>query len=211
MEAAEARPGYELWRPNREKPESQQTKAIVAFLFLVSAGVGFVIAIGGWTRLEGGGIIALLYVGLYVLFAYLVARWNRGVLPVGAALAIVLAIFAVLATPGWFDRTGTGFDAPLLPEELLGLLTLVLIPLQIALIAFGMIGFNQEWQVEEERPIGGVPPGGGLPGEGPAGPGGPPGGEPLTPSPQTTPMPDAPPAPPQQQPPLQTPPPGPAA
>src|SRR5919109_2055973 len=179
MEAGEARPGYELWRPNREKPESQQTKAIVAFLFLLSAAVGFVITVGGWARLEGGGLIALLYVALYVLFAFLVARWNRGVLPVGAALAIVLAIFAALATPGWFDRTGSGFDAPLLPEELLGLLTLVLIPLQIALIAFGMIGFNQEWHVEEERPIGGEPPEGSER-EGPGGPG----GEPVTPSPE---------------------------
>jgi hypothetical protein len=205
MEAAEARPGYELWRPNREKPESEQTKVIIAFLFLLSAGVGFVITIGGWTRLEGGGLIALLYVALYVLFGFLVMRWNRGVLPVGAALAIVLAIFAALATPGWFDRTGSGFDAPLLPEELLGLLTLILIPIQIALIAFAMIGFNQEWHVEEERPIGGMPPGGEQPDAGPGGSGGPdepggPGGEPAPPAPQPSP-----------QPPLQTPPPGPAA
>jgi hypothetical protein len=216
MEAGEVRPGYELWRPNREKPESQQTKAIVTFLLLVSAGVGFVITIGGWTRLEGGGAIALLYVALYLLFAFFVARWNRGVLPVAAALAIVLVIFSALATPGWFNRTGSGFDAPLLPEELLGLLTLVLIPLQIALIAFGMIAFNQEWQVEEERPIGGVPPEGDEPGAGPGGPG----GEPVTPEPQPSPTPEAPPPPeappgpqppPQQQPPLQTPPPGTAA
>jgi hypothetical protein len=201
MEEAEARPGYELWRPNREKPESQQTKAIVAFLFLLSAAVGFVITIGGWARLEGGGMIALLYVALYVLFGYLVTRWNRGVLPVGAALAIVLAIFAALATPGWFNRTASGFDAPLLPEELLGLLTLILIPLQIALIAFGMIGFNQEWHVEEERPIGGTtdePPSDQPP------------SEPPSDQPPPEPPAQAPPGPPRTPPP-QTPPPGPAA
>lgn len=185
MEAGEVRPGYELWRPNREKPECQQMKSIIAFLLILSAAVGFVITIGGWSRLEGGGLIAIIYVALYVLFAYLVARWTRGVLPVAAALAIVLAIFAALATPGWFSRTGEGFDAPLLPEELLGFLSLILVPLQIAVIITSMIGFNQEWQVEEERPIGGVPPQ--EPGLGG------PGGEPIAPIPPSPPAPQAPP------------------
>ena len=31
---------------------------------------------------------------------------------------------------------------------------MILIPVQILLIAVAMIGFNQEWHVEEERPIG---------------------------------------------------------
>jgi hypothetical protein len=31
---------------------------------------------------------------------------------------------------------------------------IILIPLQILLIAVAMIAFNQEWHVEEERPIG---------------------------------------------------------
>jgi hypothetical protein len=35
------------------------------------------------------------------------------------------------------------------------------IPVQLLLIAVAMVGFNQEWQVEEERPVGGAP----LPGE----------------------------------------------
>ena len=39
-------------------------------------------------------------------------------------------------------------------SELLGLLTLLLVPLQIMLIAVAMIAFNQNWHVEEERPIG---------------------------------------------------------
>ena len=37
---------------------------------------------------------------------------------------------------------------------LIGLLVVILIPLQILLIAVAMIGFSQEWHVEEERPIG---------------------------------------------------------
>jgi hypothetical protein len=154
MEAGSIRPGYELWRPNREKPEAKSARALVVFLLLVSAGLALVITIGGWSRLEGGKIFALLYIAIYVLFAFLVARWNRGVLPVASALAIILAIFAGIAAPAWFDRAKDGLTSPALPEEVLGLLTLLLVPVQVILIAVAMVAFNQEWHVEEERPIG---------------------------------------------------------
>jgi hypothetical protein len=156
MQVGEARPGYELWRPNRHKLASKQMKALVTFMLLVSAGLAFLITIGGWSRLQGAsvGIICLMYVGAYVGFAVLVSRWNRGVLPVTAGLAVLMLIFAALAAPSWFDRTGNGFSSPAIPEELLGLLTLILVPVQLILIAVSMIAFNQEWQVEEERPIG---------------------------------------------------------
>jgi hypothetical protein len=154
MEAASVRPGYELWRPNREKPEAKSARALVVFLLLVSAALMFIIAVGGWERLEGGQIFAVGYIILYVLFAFLVARWNRGVLPVASALAIILAIFAGIAAPEWFSRAKDGLDSPALPEELLGLLTLLLVPVQVILIAVAMVAFNQDWHVEEERPIG---------------------------------------------------------
>jgi lysylphosphatidylglycerol synthetase-like protein (DUF2156 family) len=166
MEAGSIRPGYELWRPNREKPEAKSVRALVVFLLLVSAGLALVITLGGWSRLEGGKIFALLYIAIYVLFAFLVARWNRGVLPVASALAIILAIFAGIAAPAWFDRAKDGLDSPALPEELLGLLTLLLVPVQVILIAVAMVAFNQEWHVEEERPIGEeLPPDGEGPSE----------------------------------------------
>src|SRR5919198_4032125 len=164
MEATSVRPGYELWRPNREKPETKTTKAIISFVLLVSAGLLVIITLGGWTRLEGAsvGVATLVWAGLYVLFAVLVSRWNRGVLPVASALAIILAIFAAVAAPGWFSRSKAGFDPPPLPDDLLGLLTLLLVPVQLLLIAVAMIAFNQNWHVEEERPIGGgAPPRGG--------------------------------------------------
>jgi hypothetical protein len=167
MEAGAIRPGYELWRPNREKAEAKSARALVVVLLLVTAGLALVITVGGWERLEGGKIFAVGYILLYLLFAFLVARWNRGVLPVVSALAIILAIFAGIAAPAWFDRAKDGLDSPALPEELLGLLTLLLVPVQVILIAVAMVAFNQEWHVEEERPIGEeVPPGEG-PGEGP--------------------------------------------
>jgi hypothetical protein len=159
MEAGAIRPGYELWRPNREKPEAKTARALVVLLLLASAGLALVIILGGWTRLEGGKIFALLFVAIYVLFAFLVARWNRGVLPVASALAIILAIFAGIAAPAWFDRAKEGLSDPALPPDLLGLLTLLMVPLQVVLIAVAMVAFNQDWHVEEERPIGDeIPP-----------------------------------------------------
>src|SRR4051794_25999791 len=154
MEAGSIRPGYELWRPNREKPEAQSAQALVEFLLLVTAALTLVITLGGWSRLEGGKIFALLYVILFVVFAFLVARWSRGVLPVISALAIILAIFAGISAPAWFDRSKPGLDGPALPDDLLGLLCLLLVPVQVILIAVAMVAFNQEWHVEEERPIG---------------------------------------------------------
>jgi lysylphosphatidylglycerol synthetase-like protein (DUF2156 family) len=159
MEVATARPGYELWRPNRAKAEAKTMKALIAFVLLVSAALLVIITIGGWQRLLGPsvGIMSLLWAGLYVVFALLVMRWNRGILPVAAALAIILAIFAAIAAPDWFARSKDGLDSPALPEDLLGLLTLILVPVQLVLVIVTMIGFSQEWHVEEERPIGGQP------------------------------------------------------
>jgi hypothetical protein len=157
MPVEEAREGYELWRPNREKAEAKTMKAVIAFVLLVSAGLVIVITIGGWEHLLGPsvGVMSLLWAGLYILFGLLVLRWNRGILPVAAALAVILAIFAAIAAPEWFARSKDGLDSPALPEDLLGLLTLIVVPVQLILIAVAMIGFNQEWHVEEERPIGG--------------------------------------------------------
>jgi len=156
---SEVRPGYELWRPNREKPETKTTKALVALVLVASAGLLLLITVGGWSRLEGGSVavMTLAWAALYVVFAYLVLRWNRGILPVASALAVVLSIFAAIAAPAWFARDKTGLTGPLLNSSLLGVLVLIVVPVQILLIVVAMIGFGQNWQVEEERPIGGTP------------------------------------------------------
>ena len=173
MAVGEVRPGYELWRPNREKSEAVTTKFIIVVLLLASAIIAGIVTVTGFSLLEGGvgmGIACFLYVALYVLFAFFVARWNRGVLPVAAAFAILLLIFCAVGANSWFARDKTGFDEALIPVPLIGLLVLILIPLQVLLIAVAMIGFNQEWHVEEERPIGhaedygaGAPPDEGTP------------------------------------------------
>lgn len=152
----EARPGYELWRPNREKAGSKTTKALVAFVLIASAVLLAIVTLGGWERLQSPGVGAATigWAGLYVLFALLVMHWNRGVLPVASALAIIMIIFAAVAAPGWFERAKDGLNSPALPEELLGLLTIVVIPVQLLLIVVATVAFNQEWHVEEERPTG---------------------------------------------------------
>jgi hypothetical protein len=157
MPVAEAREGYELWRPNREKAGSKTMKAVIAFVLLVSAALLLIVTIGGWDRLLGTSVamMTILWAALYVIFALLVFRWSRGILPVAAALAVVLAIFAAIAAPDWFSRSKDGLDSPALPEDLLGLLAIVIVGVQILLVVVSMIGFSQEWHVEEERPIDG--------------------------------------------------------
>jgi hypothetical protein len=155
MEATSIRPGYELWRPNREKKEAKATKVLVAIVLLISAALLLIITLGGWERLQGAsvGLVSILWAALYILFAFLVIRWSRGILPVASALAILMLIFAAVSAPGWFDRDKDGLTSPAIPEELIGLLVVIVIPVQLLLIAVAMYGFNQNWHVEEERPI----------------------------------------------------------
>src|SRR5215213_1132026 len=138
-------------RPNRRKASSKATKAIVTLLLVASAAIMIIIALGGWSTMEGAKPLLIAYILLYGLMAFLVMRWNRGVLPLAAALAIVLLIFAAVSGPAWFDRDKAGLTDPALDEDILGLLSLILVPLQILLIAFAMRGFQQGWNVEVER------------------------------------------------------------
>jgi hypothetical protein len=138
-------------RPNRAKASSKATRSVVVLLLLVSIGLMLIVTLGGWNVLEGAKILQVAYIALYLLFAFYVLRWNRGVLPVVAALAIVLLIFAAVAGPAWFDRDKSGFTNPAIGADVLGLVTLLLVPVQALLIAFAMQGFVQAWNVEVER------------------------------------------------------------
>ncbi|HTW42914.1 MAG TPA: hypothetical protein VMD79_11425 [Solirubrobacteraceae bacterium] len=160
----ERKPGVIVTHPNRDKPVVQATRATVVLLLLVSAGLVTIVTVGGWSVLEGALPIQIAYIAVYVVFAFYAARWNRGVLPVGAVLGVFLAIFAAVAGPGWFDRNKSGFAQPALNAGLLGVLTFLIVPVQILLVAFCMRGFQQGWNVElERRDPGAVPDGGYLP------------------------------------------------
>ncbi len=138
--------------PNRDKPVVQGTRATVILLLLVSALLILIVTVGGWKVLEGAWIVQVGYIVVYLVLAFFAGRWNRGVLPVAAALAVLLLVFALVAGPFWFARDKTGFAEPALNAGLLGTVTLLLVPVQMLLIAFAMRGFNQGWNVELERP-----------------------------------------------------------
>jgi hypothetical protein len=144
--------------PNREGAEAKATKAIVVLLLLVSAGLILVITIGGWSALQGAQPFAFVYVLLNLLFAYYVSRWNRGVLPVAAAFAVLFGVLALVAGPSWFARDKEGFADPALDPAMLGLLTFVLVPVQALLVAFAARAFSQRWNVEIEIEPGDAPP-----------------------------------------------------
>ena len=139
-----------LVHPNRDKPEAKATRAVVILLLLTSAMLILVITIGGWSQLQGMEIVSILYAGLYILMAYFVGKWNRGVLPVAAGLAVLFAVVAAVAGPAWFERDKAGFDDPALEPSILGLLTIILVPVQLLLVAFAMRGFQQQWSTEIE-------------------------------------------------------------
>jgi hypothetical protein len=144
-------PEYVIEHPNRHKAASKGTRAVVILLLLVSVALFLVVTIAGWDALVGAQAMQIFYIVVYLLMAFYVMRWNRGVLPVIAALAIIMAIFAAVATPAWFDRDKTGYTDPELASEILGTITAIIVPVQILLLAFAMRGFQQAWNVEVER------------------------------------------------------------
>jgi len=149
--------------PNRDSVASRATKAVVALILIASVALMLAVTIGGWSKLEGMTPVDLIWCLAYLLIAYFVARrWARGLLPVAAALALLLLVVSLIAGIGgagtsWFDRNQSGFapaqtlfgGAGLRPDTL-GLLTLLIAPIQILLILFAVRGFTQNWNVQVE-------------------------------------------------------------
>jgi hypothetical protein len=152
-----AEPDVVVEHPNRDKAASRAARAVVIGLLLASAVLLALITAGAWDALVGAKPLQIAYILLYLGLAALVARWSRGVLPVAAALAVVLLIFAVVSVPGWLARDKDGFADPALAADVVGLLTALLALLQLALIAFALRGFQQAWHVEVEHPVAGEP------------------------------------------------------
>ena len=150
MATGEASEDLVIYHPNREKAGSKATKAATILLLIASAVLVAIITIGGWSDLEGAQVFSIFFILVFALTAYYVAKWNRGVLPLASAFAILVLVFAAIAAPGWFDRDATGYHNPGLPPGLIGMLTVILIPLEFLVIVFAMRGFSQKWNVEIE-------------------------------------------------------------
>ena len=143
--------GVVVTHPNRDKAVVQSTRVVVILLLLVTIGLLLLNTIGGWKVLEGALPVQLGFIVVYILMVYSAIRWSRGVLPLAAALGILLVIFALVAAPSWFERNEAGFAHPLLNAGAIGVITLLIIPVQMLLVAFALRGFNQGWNVEVER------------------------------------------------------------
>src|SRR5918992_1083175 len=125
-----------LLHPNRDKAESKATKAAVILLLITSAALIAIITIGGWSQLQGAQMVAFAYVVVYAVMAFFVVRWNRGVLPVAAALAILFAVVAAVAGAAGVGPGQAGVGQPTPHPSILGLLTVIIVPVQVLLIAF---------------------------------------------------------------------------
>ena len=158
MLAAVAEGDVIIEHPNRDKRESKATRALVVGVLLVSAVVLVIATVGGWEKIQGAKPVQVAFIVIYLLLAFYIARWRSGLLPVAASFAIILLIFSAISGPQWFDRDRDGFDDPLLEESIVGILTVLLVPLQILLIAVAARGFQQKWSVEVERRRDGMQP-----------------------------------------------------
>ncbi|WP_249009268.1 hypothetical protein [Conexibacter sp. DBS9H8] len=163
-------PGHVVTYPNREKASSRATKAIIVALLLISVFLILVVTVGGWSKLQGLEPVNFLWCLIYLAIAFYVARWARGLLPIAAALAILMLIISLIAGFGgsgtsWFDRSHVGYAAaqslfggPGLSPDLLGVLVFAIAPVQALLILMAMRGFGQAWNVEVDRHVSELPP-----------------------------------------------------
>ena len=148
QEASSAR----LRHPNRERASAKATKAVIALLLVSSAVLITVALVGGWTTQTGARWMTAGYVIIYALIAYFVFfQWKRGVLALSAGLAFMFAAMTAPGLPGWFERTKDGYATSLLPAEILGLLTVLIVVLQVLLVVASILGFQQGWDVEVEE------------------------------------------------------------
>src|ERR687896_117840 len=91
-----AEPGVRIEHPNRRKAASKLTRVVVVLLLLISAALVAIVTVGGWDALQGAKALQIAYIVIYVLLAFFVMRWSRGVLPLAAALALILPVQVLL-------------------------------------------------------------------------------------------------------------------
>jgi hypothetical protein len=158
------RPGYTVVHPNRERAACKVTRLLVVAVLLASVGLMLAVTIGGWSKLEGMTPVNFIWCAVYLVMAFYIARWARGLLPIAAVLAILLVAIAAIAALGlggtsWFDRAHPAFAGAHalgggqgLSADALGTLVVVLIPVSVGLAVIAIVGFAQGWNVELEVP-----------------------------------------------------------
>jgi hypothetical protein len=158
------RPGYVVIHPNRDRRVCKLTRVFVVLVLLVSVALMLAVTVGGWNKLEGLTPINFVWCAVYLVMAFFIARWSRGLLPLAAALGVLLLAVAVIAGLGltgtsWHDRTYSSYASAQalgggsgLSAGTLGAFVLLLIPVELVLVVVAIVGFTQGWNVEQEVP-----------------------------------------------------------
>jgi hypothetical protein len=162
--ARDIRPGYKVVHPNRERTVCKLTRVFVVLVLLASVALMLTVTVGGWSKLEGMTPVNFVWSAAYVVMAFFIAKWARGLLPIAAALGLLLLAFAAIASLGvggtsWFDRSHSTYAGAHalgggqgLSASAIGTFVLLLVPVELVLIIVAIVGFAQGWNVELEVP-----------------------------------------------------------
>jgi hypothetical protein len=160
----DVRPGYTVIHPNRDRAICKVTRIFVVIVLLISVALMLAVTVGAWSKLEGMKPVNFVWCAIYVVMAFFIARWARGLLPIAGVLGLLLLAIALIASVGfggtsWFDRSNSNYGAAHalgggqgLSSNTIGTLLLLLIPVEILLILVAILGFAQGWNVELEVP-----------------------------------------------------------
>ncbi|MBJ7470010.1 MAG: hypothetical protein JHD16_01860 [Solirubrobacteraceae bacterium] len=145
-------PDVVVTHPNRDKAASKGTRAFVIVLQATSAVLVFFLAVVSWGIQLGAVGLQVLIGILFAYFTYAVINWRSGVLPIAAGTAIVSGVFAAVSVTSWFDRGDTGYDQPIIAQDLIGVVAFAFAVLQLVNVVVCLRGFSQNWQEELEVP-----------------------------------------------------------
>lgn len=159
------KPGHVVTYPNRERRSSRATRIAVATVLAASALLMLVVTVGGWSKLAGLLPVNFIWCAVYLVMAFYVMRWARGLLPITAGLGALMLAFTLIAHTGaagvtWSDRAGSDyaparslFGGAGLSPGTLSTLTLVIALTQALLVATALYAFRQSWNIEYEVPV----------------------------------------------------------
>jgi hypothetical protein len=173
--ARPVKPGYVLTYPNREKRSSSVARFVVALVLITSALLMLAVTVGGWSKLAGLEPVNIIWCLVYVVMAYYVMRWAKGLLPIAVGLGALMLTFTVIAETAadgvsWSDRNGPDY-APThalfggggFSPNTLSTLTIAIAVTQVLLIAAALRALRQGWNIEYEVPAADAPTPAGAP------------------------------------------------
>lgn len=135
--------------PNREKASSKTMRAVVILTIAISTGLMALISLLGWDMFQQARTFQLIFMAINVIFIIQILRWSRGVLPMAAGLATIVAIFGGVSVSSWWARDSAGYNDAALSGTL-GTLTLLMVIVQGVVIVLAIAAFTQNWQIEVE-------------------------------------------------------------